>query len=667
MHHDGRGWVGKVLKVAFGMASWAGFRLEFRRPDSGKELLRCAIKEGATLHLCQTVHPLLEGASAQSAWCEQVSFAGTVMSSYSLMPFLYPCLFAQQTCRSARAVSRTLRTTASPRHGTRDPDCVAQKKKFSSASTRRNPSLAEQNDRYRKAAFEPDPESALTKNETDKTARLNPSPTDYSRNIFQDHCALHILSGRGGNGCVSFHRDAFIPDGPPNGGDGGSGGNVWVQAVRGETSLHKLARRGIIRAGRGVSGKGKGLGGRKGEDVVLYVPIGTVIRETGRWDPTEEKRILAEETGPLDDGSEEKGAFILYPGAQGREAQDVVEKLPKAPKPRRSHLSALLPPTPIRLDLDEEMEKPILLATGGMGGLGNPHFTTKELPKPKFATKGDLGVRVKLQLELKLLADVGLVGLPNAGKSTLLRAISNSRTRVGDWAFTTLEPSVGTVVLDDNLGQPLVKSGVHGQPPRTSFTVADIPGLIQDAHLDKGLGLGFLRHVERAQILAFVIDLSVGDPVQTLQNLWKEVSEYESLRNAELNRESQTQHVQWTHFGSTAVVTNSVPIDEEGQQMLTFPEPSTTLEPLRLPPISAKPWFVVATKADVPETQDGFLALQAYLHAVEQGHVLHPSGRNGAWTGRIASIPVSAIKGEGTDRIAHWVAGLLDTMQTNAA
>ncbi|MBE7182474.1 MAG: Obg family GTPase, partial [Terriglobus roseus] len=281
-------------------------------------------------------------------------------------------------------------------------------------------------------------------------------------------------------------------------------------------------------------------------------------------------------------------------------------------------------------------------------------------------TKGELGVRIKLELELKLLADVGLVGLPNAGKSTLLRSISNSRTRVGSWAFTTLEPSIGTVVLDDHTGRPSIQSsGADGQTPRESFTVADIPGLVQDAHLDRGLGLGFLRHVERARILAFVVDLNAGDPVLALQNLWKEVGAYENLRNIEINTESQrgTGTIQWQAFGGAKPSPISPHGDDADTDVRIFPESrSTPLEPLRLPPISAKPWFVVCTKADLEGTREAYAALRTYLADIEAGRVPHPSGKPNAWRERIAAIPVSAIRGEGTGRIAAWTAGLLDSM-----
>ena len=591
----------------------------------------------------------------------------------TLMPFLYPGLYRSGSCRiitSTRCVSSTehsykvnttrtqpCRRLLSACHSSRatsSSQCnYISKRHLSNSHHHQSPSLAETNSHRRAQAHEPPPKITHS--------RLNPLPTDYARNIFVDKCTLTIHAGSGGNGCVSFHRDAIISDGPPNGGDGGTGGSVYIQATPGHTSLHKLARRGTLKAGRGVSGQGKAQGGRKGEDLVIQVPIGTVIREIWRSDPlADEERRLEALKGLAPEEREfadiEKGPrsdpWIVYPGAHGKEAQEVVENLPKTPKPRRSVLAGLQPQAPINLDLDKAMDMPMLLAAGAMGGLGNPHFASKELTKPKIATKGELGIRLKFELELKLLADVGLVGLPNAGKSTLLRAISNSRTRVGDWAFTTLEPSIGTVVLDDNIGRPVVRSGIEGQN-RTNFTVADIPGLVEDAHLDKGLGLGFLRHVERARILCFVVDLS-NEPVNTLKALWREVSEYEAMRNQELNEESEKRSVSWEGFGEEEAA-------DEG--MVVFPEVSRTLEPLKLPPISAKPWYVVATKADKEGTQDGFAKLQRYLAGVEKGEIGHPSGQMNAWKLKVAAIPVSAINGEGTEKIASWTAGLLDSMQ----
>lgn len=575
-----------------------------------------------------------------------------------MMPFLYPCLF-----RSIPKRKPTLNTVQSITRSSR--------RAFKTSSCRFRPSLSEQNDSRKAVAYEAPPPT-LSQSEARKR-RLDPTPDDYARNIFVDKCTLAVHAGSGGNGCVSFHRDAIISDGPPNGGDGGSGGNVWIQAVPGQTSLHKLARRGTLKAERGASGQGKAQGGRRGEDICIQVPVGTVIREIWRSDPVadEEQRLTdlmalepeVREIAERESRGPRSIPWIMYPGAIGPEVKEVESSLPMVPKPRRSPLCALAPSAPIQLDLDKPMDKPILLAAGAMGGLGNPHFTSKQLTKPKFATKGELGIRLKFELELKLLADVGLVGLPNAGKSTLLRAISNSRTRIGDWAFTTLEPSIGTVVLDDNRGRPFVKSGIEGQAPRRNFTVADIPGLVEDAHLDKGLGLGFLRHVERARILAFVVDLSDDNPIETLQKLWKEVSEYENLRNAEINEQTQAAAVEWTGFGQSNVSTTPGVVDGDGQGMLMFPEPSRQLEPLKLPPISAKPWYVIATKADKEGTQEAYRDLQTYIASVEAGSVPHPAGGSNAWKIRVATIPVSALNGEGTDRIAQWTAGLLDSMQ----
>src|SRR5205085_1035074 len=160
--------------------------------------------------------------------------------------------------------------------------------------------------------------------------------------------------------------------------------------------------------------------------------------------------------------------------------------------------------------------------------------------------------------------------------------ISNSRTRVGDWAFTTLSPVIGTVVLDNGKGRPVVGPRRRRGTPRTSFTVADIPGLVEDAYLDKGLGVGFLRHVERARILAFVVDLSAGRAVRTLQSLWKEVGEYERLRNNELNEETAPRMVDWAGFGGSGSLRVPRPTHD------IHPKPSRTLKVCARPPVSSK-------------------------------------------------------------------------------
>lgn len=400
--------------------------------------------------------------------------------------------------------------------------------------------------------------------------------------------------------------------------------------------------------------------------MLFQVPVGTVVRELSRRDPVAEE----EERMKLDLGSmepseaETKGQFrrdkfILYPAVLPSDFTST--EFPALSVSPKSSLAMSQPAAPIFLDLSEPMENPMLLAAGANGGLGNSHFVTRSMPKPKFATKGDVGVSLNLELELKLLADVGFVGLPNAGKSTLLRALSKSRARVGDWAFTTLQPNIGNIMLDNHRGRPRIQAKRPGGEPRTRISVADIPGLVPEAHLDRGLGLGFLRHVERAQVLAFVIDLSAGDAVQAVQQLWHELGEFDALKDKETNLFTEHRVVEWKSLGNTVP---SVSPDERrlvlDGEANTLIKPARPLEPLAmLPPISAKPWFVVATKADIEGTQANFQALQAYLKELSQVRG-HPSGRRNGWKGPLVAIPVSAIRGEGVERIPEWTVGLLD-------
>lgn len=496
---------------------------------------------------------------------------------------------------------------------------------------------------------------------------LDPHPSDYGRTIFADKAIVTLCAGSGGHGCVSFLREKYIEHGPANGGDGGSGGNIYIQAVRGETSLHKLSRRRLLKAGRGKNGQGKGKGGQRGEDVLIQVPVGTVVREVSRHDPVAEE----EDQGKFQEGSDaiegsdtretwRRNKWILYPSAMPSEYTNA--EFPALPRMRKSNLTLTQPQSPILLDLSEPMDKPMLLAAGAMGGLGNPHFATRAVTRPKFATTGETGLSITLELELKLIADVGFVGMPNAGKSTLLRALSRSRARVGDWAFTTLQPNIGTMVLDNSRDRPQVQLNKVTGESRTQVSMADIPGLVKDAHLDKGLGLGFLRHIERAQILAFVIDLHDTDAVEALKGLWRELGEFEKLRGMQTNAHTESRIVDWKAFGQPISPVSGQEINKSLDVGRIIMEPSGSRHLPRLPtiPISSKPWFVIATKADLEGTQENFACLQAYLHALADGSVEHPSGNKNAWKGDLTAIPVSAVRGEGVERIPGWTVSLLD-------
>lgn len=416
--------------------------------------------------------------------------------------------------------------------------------------------------------------------------------------------------------------------------------------------------------------------------MLLTVPVGTVIREISRFDPVAEdeaERRRNRYSSEADESEDPEAAqaaehrrthrrdkWLLHPAAVPHHYQ--AEDFPPLPRSRRSALAMSEPKGPLRLDLDKPMDVPMLLIAGASGGLGNTHFVTTSKPKPKYATKGDEGTRIQVQLELKLLADVGLVGLPNAGKSTLLRALTSSRARIGDWAFTTLAPNIGTVVLDNQRGRLENPLYYPNGELRTHFTIADIPGLIEDAHLDRGLGLGFLRHIERAGVLSFVVDLSAGDAVQSLKGLWKEVGEYENIRAQALAAANERRHtpdeegmVTYSPHSEFDEVPDSRSQHPSAPQedVLLEPRPGQTLPPLAMPPISAKPWLVIATKADKPETQDNFQVLQEYLEKVQDGSEMHPSGKQNAWKKKLRAIPVCAMKKEGVQGVQAMMTRLL--------
>src|ERR1041384_7952347 len=250
--------------------------------------------------------------------------------------------------------------------------------------------------------------------------------------MFVEQATIRVKAGDGGHGCVAFRREKFVPKGGPSGGDGGTGGSVWISAPRRLNTLYHLQFQREWKAGRGQHGMGSNCSGVNGGDVEIELPIGSVVRD------------------------KQSGELIA--------------------------------------DLANDGDR-VLIAKGGRGGWGNQHFATATRQAPRFAQDGGEGEERELFIELKLIADVGLVGLPNAGKSTLISVISAAKPKIADYPFTTLVPNLGVVSADD----------------AQTFVVADIPGLIEGAHEGHGLGDLFLRHVERCSVLVHLVDLSANE------------------------------------------------------------------------------------------------------------------------------------------------------------
>src|SRR5687767_12763296 len=268
--------------------------------------------------------------------------------------------------------------------------------------------------------------------------------------MFVDEVDIHVAAGHGGRGAMSFRREKFVPRGGPNGGDGGPGGSVFLIANANLNTLLNFRFQKEFAAGRGAHGEGSNRTGRKGTDIDLQVPIGTVVYEK-----------------------------------QGDEIRQLA-------------------------DLTEEGQR-LLVAQGGLGGRGNAQFATSTNRAPRRAEPGLPGEEKDLRLHLKLLADAGLVGFPNAGKSTLIARISAARPRIADYPFTTLTPNLGVVGLSDG----------------RTFVVADVPGLIEGAHAGHGLGHQFLSHLERTKVLVHVIDVSSAsgrDPVSDFAIISRELT-----------------------------------------------------------------------------------------------------------------------------------------------
>ena len=276
---------------------------------------------------------------------------------------------------------------------------------------------------------------------------------------FIDEVTITVQSGNGGKGCVSFRREKFIPRGGPDGGDGGKGGDIILSTTSRKRTLYHFIYQKHFKAENGAHGQGKQKTGRNGQDLTIELPPGTLITDT----------------------------------STGQVIADLIKN-----------------------------DEAVVLARGGRGGQGNARFKTSTNRAPRFAQPGEPGESKTLRLELKLLADVGIIGLPNAGKSTLITAISSARPKIGNYPFTTLFPSLG--VVQTGWAEP--------------FVVADIPGLIEGAHKGTGLGTRFLRHIERTRILVHLIDVSAID-ADNLLNAYHTVNKELAMYNQKLTEKPQ--------------------------------------------------------------------------------------------------------------------------------
>ena len=323
--------------------------------------------------------------------------------------------------------------------------------------------------------------------------------------MFVDKVKIHIKAGDGGNGCVSFRREKYVERGGPDGGDGGKGGDVVLVADKNVTDLSDYYYQPRLVATHGVHGRGKNCFGRNAKDVVVKVPIGTQVfrltRPTRRPIPTRYHPAAATEVfdptavvGLVASGGEP--AALDGDSGHGRDA---------AP----TEISA---DRELIADLVDDGQR-FIVAKGGKGGHGNTHYKSSTHRAPREFEYGEPGEMLDVELELKTLADVGLVGFPNAGKSTLISKITKAHPKVAPYPFTTLTPNVGIIVYDDF----------------TRIRVADIPGLIEGAHAGKGLGHDFLRHIERCQLLVLLLDMAGMDgrkPWDDYRQLLEELALY---------------------------------------------------------------------------------------------------------------------------------------------
>jgi GTP-binding protein len=331
--------------------------------------------------------------------------------------------------------------------------------------------------------------------------------------MFVDEIKIYASAGHGGKGCVAFHREAYIPKGGPSGGNGGRGGSVILQADHDLNNL--IAQYYVPRliAKEGEAGLGKGMDGHAGKDLIVKVPCGTLVwRIAGETRPTE----VSEDVNDEDDQSNDKPMFSTGTGKRPllrRAGSDAAVEIDLSREGAGERPADASPKGELVADLTEH-GKQFVLCQGGRGGLGNRNFATAARQTPRFAQPGEPGEEGDFLFELRIIAEVGLVGYPNAGKSTLLTAISKARPKVAPYPFTTLHPQIGIVEYGD----------WH------RLTVCDVPGLIEGAHQNVGLGHAFLRHIERCKILVLLLDMAGTDnraPWDDYQQLLKELKLYD--------------------------------------------------------------------------------------------------------------------------------------------
>ncbi|GAM20326.1 hypothetical protein SAMD00019534_035010, partial [Acytostelium subglobosum LB1] len=439
--------------------------------------------------------------------------------------------------------------------------------------------------------------------------------TNQSNLSFVDKIRIKVKAGDGGSGCVSFHREKYIPEGPPDGGNGGDGANIILRADFNDNNLSHISRNYIGQ--NGEKGKGARRTGKSGEDIIIRVPVGTVIREMetyfdddGDAVEREDKRLdsssdefdpdyyLSKLNSPVIDGKTDTTLF----------EDQLSEEYDMDQSKRRKKLWREVQ---VVADFDTPGQELVFLR-GGRGGRGNYNFASSTNRSPDYAGVGRAGHEKYLDLELKIIADIGLVGYPNAGKSTLLSRMSNAVPKIKNYAFTTLRPYVGVV----DLGVPEEKKPMLlSKRPRRSVTdhnntttMADLPGILEGAHLNVGLGLDFLRHIERTKVLCYVIDMSNegvpaiwdGTTLEVVPDRYKDMGDDEE---------------------SIKMITDSIRSKaREMDQRAPWTDYVTLVEELETyqPGLSKKPSLIIANKMDQPYAEDH---LEEFKRAV--GHLIN--------------------------------------------